>query len=126
MENFFEGLNEKLKDPNLTREQKVQLIQQAGNDYRAKIEKEYKDYRNKQIFGAALEIGSAAIPVGGISGQVTKHIVPKVVHKTVGRKFATDTTAAALGGAFNSAVFGVGEGLMKDENPLKTAAKEAA
>lgn len=68
MDNFFNGLNEKLKDPNLTREQKVKLIQQAGDNYRQNVDKEYKDYRNKQILGAALEIGSAAIPLGGISG----------------------------------------------------------
>ena len=125
MDNFFKGLNEKLKDPNLTREQKVKLIQQADDTYRQNVDKEYKDYRNKQILGAALEIGSAAIPFGGVSGQVAKRVIPKVVQKTVGRKLTTDTAAGAIGGALGSGMYGAGEGLMKGENPLKSAAKQA-
>ena len=125
MDEFFKGLNEKLKDPSLTREQKVKLIQQADDTYRQNVDKEYKDYRNKQILGAALEIGSAAIPFGGVSGQVAKRVIPKVVQKTVGRKLTTDTAAGAIGGALGSGMYGAGEGLMKGENPIKSAAKQA-
>lgn len=125
MDEFFKGLNEKLKDPSLTREQKVKLIQQAGDTYRQNVDKEYKDYRNKQILGTALEIGSAAIPLGGVSGQAAKRVIPKVVQKTIGRKLTTDTATGAIGGALGGGMFGIGEGLMKGENPLKSAAKEA-
>lgn len=125
MDEFFKGLNEKLKDPSLTREQKVKLIQQAGDTYRQNVDKEYKDYRNKQVLGAALEIGSAAIPLGGVSGQAAKRVIPKVVQKTIGRKLTTDTATGAIGGALGGGMFGIGEGLMKGENPLKSSAKEA-
>ena len=125
MDEFFKGLNEKLKDPSLTREQKVKLIQQAGDTYRQNVDKEYKDYRNKQVLGAALEIGSAAIPLGGVGGQAAKRVIPKVVQKTIGRKLTTDTATGAIGGALGSGIYGVGEGLMKGKNPIKSAAKEA-
>ncbi|MDE6138040.1 MAG: hypothetical protein K2F57_01055, partial [Candidatus Gastranaerophilales bacterium] len=36
-----------------------------------------------------------------------------------------DTAAGAIGGALGSGMYGAGEGLMKGENPLKSAAKQA-
>lgn len=65
MQNYNE-LEKFLKNKNLTREQKVEAINNYFNNYRASVDKELNDYLLKQRIGAALEIGSAAIPMGGI------------------------------------------------------------
>ena len=49
-----------LKDKTLTKEQKIQIINQYYDNYRAEIDKELNNYLTKQYIGPALEIGSAA------------------------------------------------------------------
>ena len=60
-ENIFDGLEEELQNLNLSRKQKVQLIQQVGDNYRNQVQKEYENYRNMQILAGALEIGGIFI-----------------------------------------------------------------
>lgn len=124
-ENIFGGFDELLQDPSLSREQKVQLIQQTGDNYRNQVQKEYENYRNKQILAGALEIGSAAIPVGGVSAQIAKRAIPAVVKSTIGRRFIENTAASAIDGAISGAVFGAGEGLEKGTNPFTSALQSA-
>lgn len=54
-----------LRDTTLTKEQKVQKIKEIGEAERKKIDREHRKTMAKLYAGAALEIGSAAIPVGG-------------------------------------------------------------
>lgn len=124
-ENIFDGLEEELQNLNLSRKQKVQLIQQVGDNYRNQVQKEYENYRNMQILAGALEIGSAAIPAGGISTQIAQKAIPAVVKSTIGRRFIENTAASAIDGAISGAVFGVGEGLEKSKNPLTSALQSA-
>lgn len=124
-ENIFGGFDELLQDPSLSREQKVQLIQQTGDNYRNQVQKEYENYKNKQILAGALEIGSAAIPVGGISTQIAKRAIPAVVKSTIGRRFIENTAANAIDGAISGAVFGAGEGLEKGTNLFTSALQSA-
>lgn len=84
-ENIFKGIEEKLQDPNLSREEKIRLIQQTGENYRNQVQKEYENYRNKQIAAGVLEIGSAAIPVGGISTQIAKRAIPTAIKRKYNR-----------------------------------------
>lgn len=124
MRNFYEELEEILKNSKLTREQKVQIIKEAGNEYDKQIDNELNNYLAKQYAGAAIEIGSAAIPVGGVAGQIAKRTLPAVVSKTIGRKFTHDIATSAIGGGINSSVYGVGRGLMEDKNPFTTALQD--
>ena len=121
---LFRELEEELKRGNYTKEQKIGIINDVGNMYRNQTDKELNDYLTRQYLGTAFEIGSAAIPVGGISGQIAKKVVPAAITKTMGRKISQDVAAGAIGGAIDGAVFGVGRGLVEDENILKTAAQD--
>ncbi len=124
MRNFYEELEKLLKSSQLTKEQKVQIIKEAGEAYNKQIDNELNNYLAKQYIGAALEIGSAAIPVGGVAGQIAKRTLPAVVSKTIGRKFTHDIATSAIGGGINSSVYGVGRGLMEDKNPFTTALQD--
>ena len=79
----------------LTPEQKVQQIKKISNNEREKIEREHKIKMAKLYGGAALEIGSAAIPFGGaarIGGQAAvklakpafSEISKRVIAKNIG------------------------------------------
>lgn len=78
--------------------------------------------------GAALQIGSAAIPVAGAGGLAAKGAVylGKKLAPKLGRKIAEEVSRGVAAGTLSGAVEGVGRGLMEDENILKTAAQDAA
>ncbi len=54
-----------LRDKKLTREQKIHAINTYYDSYRKNVDDELNKYIQLQNIGAALEIGSAVIPVGG-------------------------------------------------------------
>jgi len=111
-------LDKVLNDENLTKEQKVAIIQNHFDNYRANIDKELNDYIFKQRLGAALEIGSAAIPVGGV-GKIGGAVGKEILKKQLGRKISQEIGSGVSAGAFSGSVFGLGEGLMNDEiNPI--------
>ena len=122
---LFRQLEEELKRGNYTREQKMAIIKDVGDMYQNEIDNELKKELAKQYAGTALEIGSAALPVGGLSGQIAKKVVPAAITRTMGRKISQDVATSAIGGAIDSAVFGAGRGLMDNENPFQTAAQDA-
>ena len=71
-----------LKDKTLTREQKIEIINQYYDNYRTEINKELNNYLAKQYIGATLEIGSAALPVGGVGklgGEIGKQLLKKTI-----------------------------------------------
>ena len=122
---LFRQLEEELKRGNYTREEKMAIIKDVGNMYQNQIDNELQKELAKQYTGAALEIGSAALPGGGVSGQIAKKLVPAAITKTMGRKISQDIATSAIGGAIDSAVYGAGRGLMDNENPIQTAAQDA-
>lgn len=149
MQNYNE-LEKFLKNKNLTREQKVEAINNHFNDYRTSVDKELNNYLLKQYAGAALEIGSAAIPMGGAS-TIGRKLGAKALEKAVGKTLAKDIAADGLGAAFgkkflqnnlgsklskeigsgafvgmnSGALLGTGQGLMDNENIFKTTAEGA-
>lgn len=125
-QNIFDELEKQLKNPNLTREQKVRLIEDAGNKYRNSIDDDLKKYIRNQRIGAGLQIGSVIIPGNAVGGTISGKIIPKVVQKTLGRQFTTDVAASAIGGAIDGAVYGYGRNMMENKNPLKTIVEDSA
>lgn len=125
-QNIFDELEKQLKNPNLTREQKVRLIEDAGNKYRNSIDDDLNKYIRNQKIGAGLQIGSTLIPGGAVGGAIGSKILPKVVQKTLGRQFTNDMLASAIGGAIDGAVYGYGRSMVEDKNPLKTIAEDSA
>ena len=66
-----------LKDKTLTKKQKIQIINQYYDNYRAEIDKNLNNYLAKQYIGAALEIGAATLPVRGagkLGGEIGKQL----------------------------------------------------
>ena len=102
MQNYNE-LEEFLKNKNLTREQKVEAINNYFNNYRASVDKELNDYLRKQRIGAALEIGSAALPVGLSLAAGTKPGL-KFLTKVAGDKLGPQIAEKGIGGILGSKV----------------------
>ena len=100
-----------LKDNTLTKEQKIQIIKQYYDNYRAEIDKELNNYLTKQYIGAALEIGSAALPVGGV-GKLGGEIGKQLLKKQLGRKISENIGSGMLLGGASGGLFGLGEGLV--------------
>ena len=79
----------------------------------------------KKWAGAALEIGSAAIPFGG-AGRLGASAGRNLLQKTLGRKLSQEIGAGAASGLASGAVFGAGRGLIEDKNSLITGLHDAA
>ena len=79
----------------------------------------------KKWAGAALEIGSAAIPFGG-AGRLGASAGRNLLQKTLGRKLSQEIGAGAASGLASGAIFGTGRGLIEDKNSLITGLQDAA
>lgn len=121
----YEQLQKFLERGNYTREEKIAIIKEFGKLYEQKINKEFTDYRNKQIAAGLFEVGSAAIPGAGIGGSAVKAGAGQFLQKSLGRKLAQKVTQSAIDGAAEGSIFGFGRGLAEDKNPLYTAATDA-
>lgn len=108
-----------LQDDTLTKKQKAQRIKEIGEAERKDINNEHLKKMAKLYGGTALEIGSAAIPFGGVANlggrlalKIAKpafsQIAKKVVAKNIGSGIASGLTSGAI--------FGAGEGLMNDND----------
>ena len=106
-----------LKDKTLTKEQKIQIINQYYDNYRAEIDKQLNNYLAKQYIGAALEMGSAALPVGGV-GKLGGEVGKQLLKKQLGRKISENIGSGMLSGGTSGGLFGLGESLMNETNPL--------
>lgn len=108
-----------LNDKTLTREQKVQKIKEIGEAERKKIDREHRKTMAKLYTGAALEIGSAAIPVGGIAklgGTVALKLAKPAFSQIAKKVIAKNIGSGIASGLASGAVFGTGEGLMEDKD----------
>ena len=106
-----------LKDKSLTKEQKIQIINQYYDNYRAEIDKKLNNYLTKQYAGAALEIGSAALPAGGM-GELGGEIGRQLLKKQLGRKISENISSGILSGTASGGLFGLGESLRNETNPV--------
>ena len=106
-----------LKDKTLTREQKIEIINQYYDNYRTEINKELNNYLIKQYIGLALEIGSAALPYGGV-GKLGGEIGKQLLKKQLGRKVSENIGSGMLSGAASGGLFGLGESLINETNPI--------
>ena len=79
----------------------------------------------KKWAGAALEIGSTAIPFGG-AGRLGASAGRNLLQKTLGRKLSQEIGSGAASGLASGAVFGAGRGLIEDKNSLITGLHDAA
>ena len=79
----------------------------------------------KKWAGAALEIGSAAIPFGG-AGRLGASAGRNLLQKTLGRKLSQEIGSGAASGLASGAVLGAGRGLIEDKNSLITGLQDAA
>ena len=103
----------------LTPEQKVQKIKEISNNEQEKIEREHKTKMAKLYGGAALEIGSAAIPFGGVAklgGQAALKLAKPAFSEISKRAVAKNIGSGVASGLASGAMFGTGEGLMQDKN----------
>ena len=112
-----------LKDENLTQDEKIQRINFVYNNYRQKLEQDLRNYLSKKWAGAALEIGSAAIPLGG-AGKAGAIAGQKLFQKAIGRTLSQEIGSGAISGFASGAVFGTGRGLIDDKNPVFTALQD--
>lgn len=106
-------------DNTLTKEQKVAKIKEIGEAERKRIDREYRINMAKLYGGAALEIGSAAIPFGGAAriGGALALKVAKPAFSQIAKKVVAKNIGSGIGsGLASGAVFGLGEGLMENKD----------
>lgn len=114
-----------LKDNSLTKEQKAQKIKETGETERKNIEKKHRKTMAKLYGGAALEIGSAILPVGGVAkvgGTIALKLAKPALSQVAKKVIAKNIGSGIASGSLSGAVFGTGEGLMQDKD-LKGTAK---
>ena len=102
----------------LPTEEKVKQIKMRGQAYRDDLDDQLRKDLAKQYAGAALEIGSAAIPFSAgarLAGLAGKGL-------SAGGKYLL---SSGLSGGLSGGMFGFGRGLMEDENPFLTAGQDA-
>ena len=106
-------------DTSLSQEQKIQKIKEVSTLEQQKIDKAHKIKMAKLYGGAALEIGSAAIPFGGaakLGGQVALKLAKPALSQISKRVIAKNIGSGIASGLASGAMFGAGEGLMQDKN----------
>ncbi|MBR1620294.1 hypothetical protein IJ674_10445 [bacterium] len=106
-------------DNTLTKEEKVAKIKEIGEAERKRIDREYRINMAKLYGGAALEIGSAAIPFGGAArvGGALALKVAKPAFSQIAKKVVAKNIGSGIGsGLASGAVFGLGEGLMENKD----------
>ena len=123
--NYYEHIQQILRDEKLSKEQKAQLIEQAQTNYSKSVDTERNKTVAKKLFGGALQIASAAIPIGG-AGAAGAKIGQQILQKSLGKKLAREIGSGITSGAIAGGVFGAGQGLIDDKDPLKTAVKDAS
>lgn len=114
-----EHILEIMHNNNLSAEEKGKQIKSAYASYDEQVEKDMRNRLLKNWLGGAIEIGSSAIPVGG-AAKAGASVGSKLFTKYLGKKLSQEIGSGALSGLSSGAVFGLGRGLIENENPLKT------
>lgn len=117
------GADDLIADNSLTNSEKQQILQNNLILENKRLDDELRNYKAKQYLGAALQIGSAAIPIGAgarLGAGITKTLAPRV-----GRKIAQEIGTGLASGTVSGAVEGFGRGLVEDVNPFQTMAQDS-
>ena len=113
-----------LKNDNLTKNQKAEIINFIYNNYNKKLEEDLRNYLIKIWTGGLLEIGSAALPFAG-AGKAGGIVGQKLLQKSIGRKLSQEIGSGTASGLASGGVFGTGRGMIEDKNPLITGLQDA-
>jgi len=124
MKSFYETYQQILNDKNLSRDEKVILLQQAKENYDRQVTQERNREIAKYRLGAALEIGSAAIPMSGV-GRIGAQIGLNALKSNLGRKIAEEIGSGIASGAASGALFGAGRGMLENKNPITTSIQDS-
>ena len=118
------GLSDYAKDKSIPLNERMDNINRYYDNERKQIDNDLNKYLAKQYAGAALQIGSAAIPVGAglrLGAGAIKALTPRF-----GKAIATEIGSGLAGGALGGAVEGFGRGLVEGENPFKTSLQDGS
>ena len=118
-----EDWSDELKSQKKAEVAKIQEVYEARNK---EINREHILEQAKNYGGAALEIGSAALPGYGtakLATTGTRYLGKKLV-PTVGRKFAKQIEKSTAQGAIMGGLEGAVRGSLEDENVAKTIAQD--
>ena len=118
------GLSDYAKDKSIPLSERMDNINRYYDNERKQIDNDLNKYLAKQYAGAALQIGSAAIPVGAglrLGAGAIKALTPRF-----GKAIATEIGSGLAGGALGGAVEGFGRGLVEGENPFKTSLQDGS
>lgn len=111
------------KEGKITKEQFIKQIKIRERVDRIKADNEYRDVRNKNIGQSVIDIGTAAIPIGGgakITGKIIKGLTPKL-----GKKISTSVVNGTMDGIKMGAAHGVLSGVVNEDiNPITQGAVE--
>ncbi len=117
-----------LRDKKLTREQKNHAINTYYDSYRKNVDDELNKYIQLQNIGAALEIGSAVIPVGGEAKFAKEgYNLLKPLVKQYGQKITERVGQGIVGGTVAGIAHGIGSAILNaDTNPVGEFVKSVA
>ena len=113
-------LEEVIKDPNLTREQKAAIVKQAYDEYRKQIDTDLNNELLKQYTGAALKIGSWAFPAMG-ANTLGAQLGGQLLTRYLGRNIAQGIGKGAVSGGLSFGGYELGDALMSGNNPAAAA-----
>lgn len=120
---YYQNPYQDILDSELDKAEKARLIQERGEEINKQIDSDLMKDLIKNYAGAAIQIGSAAIPFTG-GGRLAVEGA-KLLKPMVGKAIANTIAKGTIAGAKSGAVEGFGRGLMEDENPLLTAAYDS-
>lgn len=109
----------------LTPEQKVKALQKLKENIDSQLKNKLVNDLIKKWSGGLFELASSAVPIGG-AGKAGASIGGNVLKKTLGRKLSQEIGSGAMSGMASGAVFGVGQGMIEDKNPLALAVQYGA
>lgn len=112
-----------VKYPKNINSKEIEILKENAKKEIKEIEKERFKNHTRTLAGAALELGSAFIPIGGeikAASNVVKALTP-----TLGRKVSEEVVKQTIKGSLSGGLFGLGEGLIENKNPIKTSLKDA-
>ena len=116
------GLSDYAKNKSIPLSERMDNINRYYENERKQIDNDLNKYLAKQYTGAALQIGSAAIP--GSAGLRLGAGAIKALTPHLGKAIATEVGSGLAGGLASGAVEGFGRGLMEQKNPIKTAVQD--
>ena len=112
-----------LNNPKLSKEQKVYLLNKVKEEYDKFFDEQLRKEVNKYRMGAALEIASSVLPMGG-AGKLGAKVGADLLKSKLGRKISEEIGSGISSGMASGAVFGAGRGMLENKNPFLTSSQD--